>query len=131
MKKIVFALALGFLFVACDPVDRDIKRLEQIAAEAQTQGESYSMEQWEAALNEYESISEDLKKRQDNLNVDDISRISKASIAFTNQLMMHTTRQLLDEDSKLNEDIEDYLERVGEAPDEEYLSSVSNEDYDD
>lgn len=130
MKKIVFVLALGFLFVACDPVDRDIKRLEQIAAEAQTQGESYSMEQWEAALNEYESISEDLKKRQDNLNVDDISRISKASIAFTNQLMMHTTRQLLDEDSKLNEDIEDYLERVGEALDEEYLSSVSNEDYD-
>ncbi len=131
MKKIVFALVLGFLFVACDPVDRDIKRLEQMAVDAQANGASYTMDQWEEALDEFEDITDDLKKQEQNLNADDLSRISKASIAFTNQLMMHTTRQLLDKDSELNEDIEDYLERVGEALDEEYLSSVSSEDYDD
>ena len=131
MKKIVFALALGFLFVACDPVDRDIKRLEQMAADAQANGASYTRDQWEEALDEFEDITDDLKKQELNLNADDLSRISKASFAFTNTMVKQTTLNLLDADGELNDDIDEFMERVGDALDKEYTSAEKDYEHDD
>lgn len=122
MKKILFVLAMGLLLASCDPVERDINRLERMTADAQANGASFTTQQWEMCVDEFEDICDDLKERQQNLTPDDIARISKASVAFANTLVRQTTQKLLDADGELNDDIDDCLERVGEALDEEYLS---------
>lgn len=133
MKRSLLFLFIGafMLLAACDPVDRDIKRLESIAADAKTNGANYTQGQWEDAIDEFDDITDRLNERRRDLNADDLHRISEASTTFSAELVTKSIKNGLNTVNDYADEMADFLEKVGQNLDEEFLTTMPDDDLND
>lgn len=128
MKKLKFCIYLlvcVFIFASCENKQTPIKKLEKLDRTLVQQSESFTEQDWENALMEYEQIEEELSRY--NYTDEELRQIGKMKgrlLAKISKEYLNKTMDEVDSYLKMFEGaLEGFMEELGSALDD-------GEDYD-
>jgi hypothetical protein len=128
MKKLKFCIYLlvcVFIFASCENKQTPVKKLEKLDRTLVQQSESFTEQDWENALMEYEQIDEELSRY--NYTDEELRQIGKMKgrlLAKISKEYLNKTMDEVDSYLKMFEGaLEGFMEELGTALD-------SEEDYD-
>lgn len=125
LKNFVYLLVCVFIFASCENKQSPIKKLEKLDRTLVQQSESFTEQDWENALMEYEQIEQELSMY--NYTDEELRQIGKMKgrlLAKISKEYLNKTMDEVDSYLKMFEGaLEGFMEELGTALD-------SEEDYD-
>ncbi|MBR6520619.1 MAG: hypothetical protein IKT77_06530 [Paludibacteraceae bacterium] len=125
LKFYIYLLVCVFIFASCENKQTPIKKLEKLDKTLVQQSESFTEQDWENALMEYEQIEQELSMY--NYTDDELRQIGKMKgrlLAKISKEYLNKTMDEVDSYLKMFEGaLEGFMEELGTALD-------SEEDYD-
>ena len=125
LKFYIYLLVCVFIFASCENKQTPIKKLEKLARTLVQQSESFTEQDWENALMEYEQIEQELSMY--NYTDDELRQIGKMKgrlLAKISKEYLNKTMDEVDSYLKMFEGaLEGFMEELGSALD-------GGEDYD-
>lgn len=125
LKFYIYLLVCVFIFASCENKQTPIKKLEKLDRTLVQQSESFTEQDWENALMEYEQIEQELSMY--NYTDDELRQIGKMKgrlLAKISKEYLNKTMDEVDSYLKMFEGaLEGFMEELGTALD-------SEEDYD-
>lgn len=91
MKKIFFSILIAFsinmITVSCNRVENDLQRMSTLVRDAEQNGDTYSLEDWNDFIELYDAYQESLLHRQDKWTDEDFRRFGKITARYHKVLL--------------------------------------------
>lgn len=75
-------LSIYMIAVSCNRVENDLQRMSTLVRDAEVNGETYSMEDWDVFIESYDAYQESLLRRQDKWSDEDFRRLGKITARY-------------------------------------------------
>lgn len=90
LKTICIVLMLAvFAFAACDPVEDNLKRMDRLVADAEANASSYTGEDWETFVDQFQICQEALDKSKREMTPEDHRQYGSISARFQKLMLSH------------------------------------------
>lgn len=99
--------------MSCNPVERNLDRMESLVIEADNYGGQYSLEDWEIFVDEYQELQEILSEYKDELSKEDCRRLGQVMAKYHHVLVEYSVRKINNDIRNGGYFVKGYLEGLG------------------
>lgn len=128
LTKVLFLIAV-FAMAACDPVEKNLKGMESLVADAEAHGDQYTDSDWDQFVKQYDAYQESLSKYRSELTQEDFRQFGQISARYQKVILGCSMNILKSTFEAGRNFLEGYMDEMGgglegESPDDSFMNAV-------
>lgn len=81
---------IAFTFAACDPVENNLNRMDNLVSDAESNASHYSNEDWEAFVSDYQECQDALESSKQELTQEDFRQYGSITARYQKLIMAYS-----------------------------------------